>query len=601
MTNIFGLFNEILADYNTFRAILTMSIAGGLIAALIFMMKPFVKSRLPKSAQYYLWLVVIATLLVPFSRFIRLPVAMRETNIPTIHYTVEQYFATNAEISERLDAIEKQYGYNEELIDAAVPPVWWQEAQDWLHIGWFIGTFAFLMITLTSYVIFTGKLKLRNAPASTDELAMFSKLVGNKRVPRLYRNTLAATPMLIGLLNPAIILPDREYTDAQLRTVLLHELTHLRRKDVLVKWLSILAGAVHWFNPLVYIVRAEIDRACELSCDEAVIRDLNTDGKQSYGDTLIYVAANSKTPRAVLSTTMCDEKNDLKERLEAIMKSKKHTRAAIIISAALIIAVAGTAIALGAGQGGKDNRIFFRGDEEQIIAGFDALRTSDYADITVKLSETTRFIEYMISVNNDGTGTEEKLIKIGETLTFIVGGYNSTTVKAKAIGDGIGGSYATFEVTQTKSEAESDDPEIALYEYQYQSNNVIYPHSGYDVNGDISLETPPSEAVDTGRDKPVEMPVAIFSLDEDNGKIALYPNAIDTMTANYVIEGRLNERSMDNAAIADLAIWLDGLIFEKVEIQAGQTPTDSEGGEIYLFNANDTIDLFTYGKYVDSE
>jgi hypothetical protein len=156
--------------------------------------------------------------------------------------------------------------------------------------------------------------------------------------------------MLMGLFRPVIILPDREYADAQLRAILLHELTHLRRRDVLVKWLSVVACAVHWFNPIVWLARREIDRACELACDEAVIRGLDASGKQCYGETLLYVAADSKTPWTVLSATMCEEKRDLKERLAAIARNKQYSRAAVAASAAVIIAAILAVGWLGAGS-----------------------------------------------------------------------------------------------------------------------------------------------------------------------------------------------------------------------------------------------------------
>jgi hypothetical protein len=114
--------------------------------------------------------------------------------------------------------------------------------------------------------------------------------------------------------------------------------------------LSVLSCSVHWFNPIAWFVRREIDRACELACDEAVIHNLDAEGRQNYGETLIYVAAENKMPHAVLSTTMCEEKKALKERLGAILKSKKHTRVAVILSVVLVLVVSGTAIALGAGR-----------------------------------------------------------------------------------------------------------------------------------------------------------------------------------------------------------------------------------------------------------
>jgi len=250
-----------------------------------------------------------------------------------------------------------------------------------------------------SYNAFTSKIKRRNTTAATEENAVLAELCGNRRIPLLYRNPLAATPMLVGVFHPAIILPDREYTNEQLRAVLLHELTHLRRKDVLVKWLTVLVSALHWFNPIVWLVRREIDCACELSCDEAVIRNLDTDGKQNYGETLLYVAADSKTPHAVLSTTMCEEKKALKERLGAIMKSKKHTRLAIIVSVVLIIAIGGTAVVLGAGRATiyKDSQLIIINESIAQIASIgvyfnnETLATSNADNSPIKKGEKVNF------------------------------------------------------------------------------------------------------------------------------------------------------------------------------------------------------------------
>ena len=111
-----------------------------------------------------------------------------------------------------------------------------------------------------------------------------------------------------------------------------------------------------------------------MSCDEAVIRNLDAGGKQNYGETLIYVAADSKTPYVVLSTTMYEEKNALKERLNAIMKSKKHTRLAIIISLVLILAADGTALMLGAGR-------IIQYESEDTVAIFDVV---DENTVTLK-------------------------------------------------------------------------------------------------------------------------------------------------------------------------------------------------------------------------
>ena len=336
------------------RTILIMSLSGGVIAVLLFALKPLVRDRLPKFAQYYLWIVVIAALLVPVSKMVlfnnrALPVSA----MPIINDTVSRYVIT---VEEELDMLQRA-----SILSGAESPALTQEAKEaqsplsaavtLFVIAYPFGVLIVLLYVIISNKVFTGLHRRRNRDANAEETAMLAELCGRKRTPRLYRNPLAATPMLFGVFRPMILLPDREYTNDQLRAVLLHELTHLRHKDILIKWLSVFACAVHWFNPIVWLVRREIGRACELACDEAVVRNLDADGRQSYGETLLAVAADSKMPSAVFSTTMCEEKKALKERLGAILKSKKHTRVVIFVSVVLILAVGGVAVALGAGRG----------------------------------------------------------------------------------------------------------------------------------------------------------------------------------------------------------------------------------------------------------
>jgi beta-lactamase regulating signal transducer with metallopeptidase domain len=342
-------------NIETFRALLVMTITGAVITAVLFAIRPLMRKRLPKAAQYCLWLVALAAFLAPMSALIAIPAVGQ---MPSISSAVDRYVVTAADIGERIKPYERTdstgyVGIPEEYqatVDELVPEPWVTEAVDWAKFLWYIGAlislsvFAFSYYSYTEYVV-----KKHNIAALPEQIGALAELTG--KPPRLFRSAKAATPMLIGLFRPAIILPDREYTAEQLRSVLMHELTHLRRKDILIKWLSVLACSLHWFNPLAWLMRREIDRACEFACDEVVIRKLDADGRQNYGDTLIAVATDSKMPRTVLSTTMCERKKSLKERLGAIMAHKKSTRTAIIVSVVLVLLLAGCAAILGAGSG----------------------------------------------------------------------------------------------------------------------------------------------------------------------------------------------------------------------------------------------------------
>ena len=97
--------------------------------------------------------------------------------------------------------------------------------------------------------------------------------------------------MLVGVLFPTVYLPCREIPDENMRMVLLHELTHYKRKDLLVKWFSVFVNAVHWFNPLCYLACAALSEACEVSCDMAVTKNMTEEEQKLYMQTILHLAA----------------------------------------------------------------------------------------------------------------------------------------------------------------------------------------------------------------------------------------------------------------------------------------------------------------------
>jgi len=362
-----GDLNHLLSDLtyyfgNILQTIIIMSLSGSLLALILLILKPVLRHRLPKSAQYYLWLVVLVALLVPVSRLIIMPQAQSNITLAPVYTAVER-------ISVIIEAEPNTIPNTERAAGQIIPPsgtpatetatgITTREAsiKNLIMTLTILLSFAYPAIVLTilivnvkSYMFFTKKIRRNRTRARMEELYEHVGLCGDAMPPRLYRSSIAATPMLIGIFKPEVILPDREYTFDELQSVLQHEIVHLRRRDVVIKWLSVIACALHWFNPIVWLSRREIDRTCELSCDEAVIRDLCIDGKQNYGDTLISVAADTITSRVVLSTTMCEEKEELKERLSSIMKYQQRTWITSCISTvAIIVAICSVAI-LGAG------------------------------------------------------------------------------------------------------------------------------------------------------------------------------------------------------------------------------------------------------------
>ena len=80
------------------------------------------------------------------------------------------------------------------------------------------------------------------------------------------------SPMITGLFRPTLLLPHEEYANTDLTVILHHELVHYRRNDLWFKLLLIFANALHWFNPLIYIMVREANKDIEISCDEEVLK-----------------------------------------------------------------------------------------------------------------------------------------------------------------------------------------------------------------------------------------------------------------------------------------------------------------------------------------
>ncbi len=118
-------------------------------------------------------------------------------------------------------------------------------------------------------------------------------------------------------------------------------MTHYKRRDMLFKWLLQVTVCLHWFNPLVYLMGREINKACELSCDEAVVSELGAEKAPEYGETLLEsMAAVGRYKETLASVTLSENKKLLKERLVMIVNYRKKTAltvyASVFITALLL-------------------------------------------------------------------------------------------------------------------------------------------------------------------------------------------------------------------------------------------------------------------------
>lgn len=170
---------------------------------------------------------------------------------------------------------------------------------------WAAGTLLFLLWQGVSYLLLRRKLR-RSSRLVTEEkiLALLEKetaAVGLQKVLPIYTAEIGS-PMIVGAAKPVLLLPEISFTEEQLSLVFRHELTHYRRRDIWYKLLLMLANAVHWFNPMVWLMVRAADRDLELSCDEAVVNGKNEEYREEYGRCLLAVVRAGMNRRTLFTT-----------------------------------------------------------------------------------------------------------------------------------------------------------------------------------------------------------------------------------------------------------------------------------------------------------
>ena len=142
-------------------------------------------------------------------------------------------------------------------------------------------------------------------------------------------------PLLMGVRQPVIVLPERAMPLGDLRTMIAHEECHRANHDVLIQYVALLARALHWFNPLMLLIASELTLKCEQLCDEMTLTNCAIT-RRTYVGTILAAAA---TRRAPLTTGFAGGKHIMKRRLTALYSRSVPRAGALILALALALTV----------------------------------------------------------------------------------------------------------------------------------------------------------------------------------------------------------------------------------------------------------------------
>ena len=295
-------------------SVLNMSITASFVIAVVFFARILLK-KASKAISYALWAVVAFRLLVPFSFesvFSLLPIKS-ETIPQDIVYQVQPRIDSGISI---IDNVVSSYLPAAAPIENSINPMQViLVAGSWL---WLIGVAVMLIYSFVTIHIL--KRKLLGAVLYKDNI---------------YEANNIKTPFVLGFIKPKIYIPS-DLTEEEKSYIILHEQTHIRRFDHIVKMLAYFTLCLHWFNPLVWLAFVLMCADMELSCDERVLRELGTGIKKEYSASLLSL----NVERCIINgSPLAFGEGGVKARIKNVLNFKKPSRVIIIAAVVLTIAL----------------------------------------------------------------------------------------------------------------------------------------------------------------------------------------------------------------------------------------------------------------------
>ena len=368
--------------------LLNMSVTGGVVILAVIVVRALAVNRLPKGAFTALWTVALLRLFLPVS----VPSASSIYGLLAVpapaSAAVQMAEPTPAPAPAGHDDI-----YPARAAAPAADTVTQEQSQarparradtPWRTAVWAAGAAACAGYFALGYGL--ARRRFREAVAVEDDFV--SRWQAEQPLRRRVSVRLSGrvkAPMTYGLVCPVVLLPAAtDWRDqGRLKLILAHEYAHIRRLDGLRKLLLTAAVCLHWFNPLVWAMFFLANRDMEMACDEQVVRAMDGDGRADYARVLI----DMEQARGLTPLVSYFAANAMEERITAIMKMKKLTALAVVISVLLTLGV--TAVfatdakpAEGSETDGQTERTAYDWGEARVLlplteAGLEALFPED--------------------------------------------------------------------------------------------------------------------------------------------------------------------------------------------------------------------------------
>lgn len=474
--------------------LLKTSLLGSLAILAMLVLKPLWRERYRAKTRCWLWLALAAFLLLPIDFSVKnAPVQAAPPKDYTLFVGTDK---TAIQSTDNLfgDMAEKSGQSPAQVRDTIIQrPVTNPEQKTTRYIpvttilfyGYLAGSAAFLLYQGVSYALFRRTVRRwKRDVTRADYAAMLSDTARDLGVnaPEMIVCEAISTPAVTGLLRPRLLLPHERYDVQELRYILRHELCHLKRRDMLLKLVLLAANAMHWFNPVVYLMLRQADEDIELACDSAATDGLELPERAAYSRTLL--AAVQSSVRALPATTCFGGTVErLKRRITNVLGAQKKRGLGIVALVLALTLTAGCAVSWGSRDastapfdGSRYHPVFVLENPELTI-GESFLPLSNITSTSVQLSQADGI--KMVALTYTGTAMVYTPM---ESVTLTQENFDGTLLPDL---DALRSDNKTAWRVQLPDNFDDHDPEASpnLVFLLEQEDGTLYLCIGYHFNG----------------------------------------------------------------------------------------------------------------------
>ena len=299
------------------------------IIGILLLVKRIFKNSLSSRMQYNLWFLLLGLLAVPFIpfRFIGLPQIF--SWLGSLRSSPSSGAGTNITgTAEAVTTGNTNWMNNFTLsVNSETPSI-----AGYILLGiWIVGILAMIILVIKSSLrlrsLEKSALPLQNQEVRRLYHRCLEEMGIHRDIP-VYSTAFLKSPIIVGLLKPCIYLPIHlisDYDESDMRYMLLHELQHYKHKDAVASYLMNFAGVIYWFNPLVWYALKEMRNDREVACDTSVLKMLEEDAYEDYGNTLINFAEKVSLTPFPFAAGLGGNMKQMKRRIINIASYEKPT------------------------------------------------------------------------------------------------------------------------------------------------------------------------------------------------------------------------------------------------------------------------------------